>query len=366
MLAPHDTQHVLGHAHQGGALQVEAAIRAATRAHGDWAATPWEERAAVFLRAAGTSSADPGATRSTRPPCSGSRRRCTRPRSMQRPSCAPSSASTSPICPRSWRTSRSPPPAPGTGWSTARWRVSSSRSLRSTSRRSRATCRQRRPCSATPWSGSRPRLASLSAHYLMQLLRAAGLPDGVINLVQGPPAGLVQAAIADPRLAGIHFTGSTTVFQGIWSQVAGLPRYRDYPRLVGQTGGQGLHRRPRLGQGRQALATAICGGSSVPGVEVLGAVVAFSICSRCGPKLQRAPAGRVAVHQDRRCRRFSTSWGRHRRRAFSRHRDASGSPKHGAAPGTRWCGGRHRRRPRLVRGADGGPERRASTSRLMR
>jgi 1-pyrroline-5-carboxylate dehydrogenase len=103
--------------------------------------------------------------------------------------------------------------------------------------------------------------ALLSAHFLLQLLRAAGLPDGVINLVMGPPAELVQTAIAQPGLAGVHFTGSTAVFQGIWSQVGeNIPHFRNYPRLVGETGGKDFivaHASADV----PALATAVLRGS---------------------------------------------------------------------------------------------------------
>src|SRR5438105_15043336 len=73
----------------------------------------------------------------------------------------------------------------------------------------------------------------------MGLFGAAGLPDGVINLVHGPGAELVQAALASPELAGVHFTGSTAAFRSIWSQVGeNIAAYRNYPRLVGETGGK--------------------------------------------------------------------------------------------------------------------------------
>ena len=81
--------------------------------------------------------------------------------------------------------------------------------------------------------------AKFSAHFVMQLLRAAGLPDGVINLVYGDPAGLSEVALASPFLGGVHFTGSTTVFQDILQKVHGTPgRYLGYPRIVGETGGK--------------------------------------------------------------------------------------------------------------------------------
>ena len=79
----------------------------------------------------------------------------------------------------------------------------------------------------------------LSAHFTMQLLEAAGLPPGVINMVTGRGEAISEVAVPDPGLAGIHFTGSTAVFGQLWDSVArNLRDYRAYPRLVGETGGK--------------------------------------------------------------------------------------------------------------------------------
>lgn len=80
---------------------------------------------------------------------------------------------------------------------------------------------------------------TLAAYYTMKLLEAAGLPPGVINMVTGDGKELSEVALTDPRLGGIHFTGSAPTFRYLWSQVgANLGRYRGYPRLVGETGGK--------------------------------------------------------------------------------------------------------------------------------
>ena len=80
---------------------------------------------------------------------------------------------------------------------------------------------------------------ALSAYLTMQLLEAAGLPAGVINLVLGDGPVVSEVALADPRLAGIHFTGSTATFQRLWRGVGtNIDRYATYPRLVGETGGK--------------------------------------------------------------------------------------------------------------------------------
>jgi 1-pyrroline-5-carboxylate dehydrogenase len=78
-----------------------------------------------------------------------------------------------------------------------------------------------------------------AAHFLMQLLEEAGLPPGVINMVPGDGVAVSEVALADPDLAGIHFTGSTAVFQHLWRTVGqNIASYRGYPRIVGETGGK--------------------------------------------------------------------------------------------------------------------------------
>ncbi len=80
---------------------------------------------------------------------------------------------------------------------------------------------------------------SLAAAVFTDVLTAAGLPAGVINMLPGHGSEVSQVALSDPNLAGIHFTGSTRVFQSLWAEVGGnIGRYRTYPRLVGETGGK--------------------------------------------------------------------------------------------------------------------------------
>jgi 1-pyrroline-5-carboxylate dehydrogenase len=103
--------------------------------------------------------------------------------------------------------------------------------------------------------------AVYSAHVIMDLLEAAGLPPGVINMVPGPGAAIGDPVLASPHLAGIHFTGSTGVFQGMWETVGKNVRaYRAYPRVVGETGGKDFvfaHASSDVG----ALATALVRGA---------------------------------------------------------------------------------------------------------
>ena len=98
---------------------------------------------------------------------------------------------------------------------------------------------------------------TFAAYLTMQLLEAAGLPPGVINLLTGDGIAVSDVALADPRLAGIHFTGSTGTFQHLWREVGtNIGRYHTYPRLVGETGGKDFvvaHRSARPDVLRTAL-----------------------------------------------------------------------------------------------------------------
>ena len=81
--------------------------------------------------------------------------------------------------------------------------------------------------------------AVLSAYYLMRLFKEAGFPDGVINFIPGSGAAVGPTVLKSPHLAGVHFTGSTEVFRGIWRTIGeNIAHYRAYPRIVGETGGK--------------------------------------------------------------------------------------------------------------------------------
>ena len=81
--------------------------------------------------------------------------------------------------------------------------------------------------------------AVYTAHFIMQLLKQAGLPDGVINMIPGPGGSVGNPVMSNPHLAGVHFTGSTAVFQGMWKTIGNnISKYFTYPRIVGETGGK--------------------------------------------------------------------------------------------------------------------------------
>ncbi|MCI0498979.1 MAG: L-glutamate gamma-semialdehyde dehydrogenase [Planctomycetales bacterium] len=81
--------------------------------------------------------------------------------------------------------------------------------------------------------------AVYAAYFIMKILQEAGLPDGVINFIPGSGSEVGKPALASPLFAGLHFTGSTEVFQNMWSSIgSNLQNYRTYPRIVGETGGK--------------------------------------------------------------------------------------------------------------------------------
>lgn len=79
----------------------------------------------------------------------------------------------------------------------------------------------------------------LSANVIMEVFKLAGLPDGVINMVHGNPGMISETLLASPHLAGVHFTGSTGVFNDLWAMMGqNISKYKTYPRIVGETGGK--------------------------------------------------------------------------------------------------------------------------------
>lgn len=118
--------------------------------------------------------------------------------------------------------------------------------------------------------------AMLSAHWIMELLREAGLPEGVITMLPGPGAAIGKLVLAHPDLGGVHFTGSTGTFNLMWRTVGeNISRYRQYPRIVGETGGKDfIFVHPSASGDLDAIATAIVRG----GFEYQGQKC--SACSR--------------------------------------------------------------------------------------
>jgi 1-pyrroline-5-carboxylate dehydrogenase len=235
---PHKRSHVLATVHKGGAKEVDRAIAAAGEAWHDWHRTPWEERAAVLLRAAEL--------------LAGPWRQTLNAATMLGQSKTAHQAEIDAACELIdfWRFNVSymthiyeqqPVSSPGV-WNRMEYRPLEGFVFAVT------------PFNFTAIAGNLPTSAALmgntvvwkpastaaySAWFLMQLLEEAGLPPGVINLVYGSGSEVGDPVIASRDLAGIHFTGSTGVFNGMWRDVANnLGHYRNYPRIVGETGGK--------------------------------------------------------------------------------------------------------------------------------
>jgi 1-pyrroline-5-carboxylate dehydrogenase len=134
--------------------------------------------------------------------------------------------------------------------------------------------------------------AALSAWYIMELLREAGLPDGVINMLPGDGPTVGNPAMASPHLGGIHFTGSTPTFNAMWRTVGeNISKYKQYPRLVGETGGKDfIVAHASAADDLEALAVAIVrGGFEYQGQKCSAASRVFipeSLWPKLKPRLQ--------------------------------------------------------------------------------
>jgi 1-pyrroline-5-carboxylate dehydrogenase len=235
---PHDREHVLADVQQGGASEVAKAIEAAAKASKDWSRWPWEERAAVFLRAADLLA---GPWRDTLDAATMLGQSKTAHQAEIDAACELVDFLRFNVEFMTRIYSEQPISGPGV-WNKLEYRplegfVFAVSPFNFTAIAGNLTSSAALMGNVVLWKPAST--AMLSAHYLMRLWQAAGLPDGVINLVYGSGAEIGDAALASPDLAGIHFTGSTGVFNGMWRTVGGaMDSYRNYPRIVGETGGK--------------------------------------------------------------------------------------------------------------------------------
>jgi 1-pyrroline-5-carboxylate dehydrogenase len=257
---PHNKEHVLADVHQGGVEHVQLAIDAAAKAWDEWSRWPWEERAGVVLRAAEL--------------LAGPWRDTLNAATMLGQSKTAHQAEIDAACESidffrfnvefMYRVySEQPVSSPGI-WNRLEYRplegfVFAVSPFNFTAIAANLTSSPALMGNVVVWKPAGT--AMLSAYYLMRLFQEAGLPDGVINLVYGSGATIGDAALSSPHLAGIHFTGSTPVFNSMWRTVASnMERYRNYPRIVGETGGKDfIVAHPSADV--DALATAIVRGS---------------------------------------------------------------------------------------------------------
>lgn len=237
-IMPHDHRHVLGTWHQAGEAEVREAVATAVAARKEWAAWSWEDRAAVFLRAADL--------------LAGSWRATLNAATMLGQSKTVHQAEIDSACElidflrfnvhfaeRLYE--EQPRSAPGT------WNRMDHRPLE-------GFVYAITPFNFTAIAGNLPTAPAImgnvcvwkpsdkaiySGYHIMRLLEEAGLPPGVINFVPGDAPAITRQLLDSPHLAGIHYTGSTKVFHSIWKDVGDrIASYRTYPRLVGETGGK--------------------------------------------------------------------------------------------------------------------------------
>jgi 1-pyrroline-5-carboxylate dehydrogenase len=235
---PHRKSHVLADVHQGGAAEVERAITASADAWEDWHRMPWEERAAIFLRAGELLA---GPWRDTLNAATMLGQSKTAHQAEIDAACELTDFLRFNVQFMTRIYEEQPISSPGV-WNRLEYRPLEG-FVFAVSPFNFTAIAGNLPTSVALMGNTvvwKPATTSmLSAHYLMKLWEAAGLPPGVINLVYGPGAEIGDAALASEHLAGIHFTGSTPVFQSMWKTVgSNIANYRSYPRIVGETGGK--------------------------------------------------------------------------------------------------------------------------------
>jgi 1-pyrroline-5-carboxylate dehydrogenase len=235
---PHDHAHVLAEYHLAGPAEVEQAIAAAAEAHREWSSWPWEDRAAVLLRAAELLTTSWRATLNAATMLGQSKT------AFQAEIDAASELVDfwrfNPHYAQELYTEQ--PISNHTMWNQLEYRALEGFVYAVT------------PFNFTSIGGNLPTApalmgntviwkpassAMLSAYYIMRLLEAAGMPPGVINFMPGNAAQISNTALHSRHLAGVHFTGSTEVFNSMWKTIGeNIANYRAYPRIVGETGGK--------------------------------------------------------------------------------------------------------------------------------
>lgn len=237
--APHRHDLHLATAHAAGQGEVRHAIEAAKRAKPEWAAMSWDERAAVFLRAAELIST--------------TRRDLINASTMLGQSKTVQQAEIDAACELidflrfnvhyySQILAQQPEINPPGVWNRVDYRPLEGFVLALTPFNFTAIAGNLPTAPAmggntVVWKPSEKQV--LSAHYLMQVFEEAGLPDGVINMIHGDGALASRVCFEDPDFGGLHFTGNVDVFRGLWSAIGdNVSKYRAFPRVVGETGGK--------------------------------------------------------------------------------------------------------------------------------
>ena len=238
MSAPHDHQHIVGVYHQADRALVEKAISSALEARKKWAAMAWENRAGIFLKAAEL--------------LAGPYRAKINAATMIAQSKTIHQAEIDSACELidflrynvefMTKIYADQPSSTSDMWNRVEYRPLEGFVYAIT------------PFNFTAIAGNLPSSAALmgnavvwkpaatqiySANVIMQVFKEAGLPDGVINMVMGDSGMVSDVVLSSPHLAGVHFTGSTGVFNDIWKTIGNnIATYKTYPRIVGETGGK--------------------------------------------------------------------------------------------------------------------------------
>ncbi len=237
VVEPHRHSHTIAKLHLGGEAELRRAVDAACAAAADWAAFPWEDRAAVFMKAADL--------------LAGPYRYKVEAATMlgQSKNYWEAEIDICELCDflrfnayflqEIYR--NQPGVTPGAvnriEYRPLEGFVAALTPFNFTSIGGNLACAPAVAGNVAVWKPSTA--AALSNYYVMRILQEAGLPAGVINFVPSRGVDFSRYVITDPRLAGFHFTGSTEVFNSVWREVGGnIERYRGYPRLVGETGGK--------------------------------------------------------------------------------------------------------------------------------
>ena len=235
---PHNHRHLLGHYHQGDKTQVQMAIDAALKAKPTWEAMQWESRAAIFLKAAEL--------------ITGPYRYEFNAVTMIGQSKNAYQSEIDAVCElidffrynvKNMDTIYRMQPNSSAGiWNRMVWRplegfVFALTPFNFTSIAGNLPGAPALMGNTVVWKPSKT--AIYSAHLIMKVLQEAGLPDGVINLVYADGRAAADVIFNHREFAGLHFTGSTGVFNGMWQTIAGnMSKYKSYPRIVGETGGK--------------------------------------------------------------------------------------------------------------------------------
>ncbi len=235
---PHNHRHVLGRWHRANEKSIDDAIRASQEAAKDWANWSWEDRAAVFLKAAELLTTTWRATLNAATMLGQSKTAFQAEIDSAcelidfwrfNPHYAQSLYDEQPLSDRTMWNQLDYRPLEGFVYAVTPFNFTSIAGNLPTAPALMGNTVVWKPASS----------AMLSAYYIMKLLEEAGLPPGVINFVPGDPALISDKLLAHRDLAGVHFTGSTAVFNNMWKTIgASMARYKSYPRIVGETGGK--------------------------------------------------------------------------------------------------------------------------------